>query len=197
MLPPPLARRLAFRRCSLAVSELAPGVLIAVPQMEDPNFERSVVLMLEHTAGGAMGIVVNRPSEIAIADIAKAHGFRAAPGSGTAFIGGPVDRQRGFLLHKRGDVPDALKVVEGVYLSVSAASLPALLGASTDGVRLCLGYAGWGAGQLEREVMVGGWLTSAATPLRIFDTPIEKMWDAVIRDLGVDPAFLVQGGGPQ
>ena len=75
-------------------------------------------------------------------------------------------------------------------------------GATTDtgdpaAYRLCLGYAGWGPGQLEREVIVGGWLTAKASTERIFDTPIDKVWDAVIRDLGFDPAFLMPAGGPQ
>ena len=80
----------------------------------------------------------------------------------------------------------------------SSDSLAPLLSGSPTAYRLCLGYAGWGPGQLEREVVVGGWLTSnKASPLRIFDTPSEKVWDAAIRDLGIDPAFLVMGGGRQ
>ena len=66
-----------------------------------------------------------------------------------------------------------------------------------ESYRLCLGYAGWGPGQLEREMVAGGWLNSGISSKRIFDTPVEKIWEAVIRDLGIEPAFLVQGGGKQ
>jgi putative transcriptional regulator len=179
------------------VSDLAPGFLIAVPQMDDPNFARSVVLLVEHSTGGAMGIILNQPSEVSLDEIGRAHGIRTARGAGTAYVGGPVQRERGFLLHRRGDMADAVEVVSGVFLSMSIDSLKALLPGPAGEFRLCLGYAGWGPGQLEKEVMVGGWLTGTATALRILGTPPGKVWDAAIRDLGVDPAFLVTSGGPQ
>ena len=179
------------------VDDLAPGLLIAVPQMEDPNFTRSVVLLVEHSEDGAMGIVFNRPSEVALSEIGREQGFPVHPEAGTAFIGGPVSPERGFLLHRRADVPDSIKLQDGLFLSVSTDSLKPLLEGDPGAYRLCLGYAGWGPGQLEREVIVGGWLTGKASTERIFDTPAEKVWDASIRDLGFDPAFLVQSGGPQ
>ena len=135
------------------VDDLAPGLLIAVPQMEDPNFSRSVVLLIEHSDAGAMGIVFNRPSEVPLSEIGEEQGLRVHPQAGRAFIGGPVSPERGFLLHRRADVPDSIKVHDGLFLSVSTE--------------------------------------------RIFDTPAEKVWDAAIRDLGIDPAFLVPSGGPQ
>lgn len=179
------------------MSELAPGFLIAVPQMDDDNFARSVVLLVEHSADGAMGLVVNQPSEITLEEIGRAHGLRLPARAGTAFRGGPVQRDRGFLLHRRGDVADSVEVVDGIYLSVSTDSLKELLVGPALAYRLCLGYAGWGPGQLEREVMVGGWLTGTASAQRVLETPPEKVWEAAIRDLGVDPAFLVPSGGPQ
>ena len=179
------------------MSELAPGFLIAVPQMDDPNFARSVVLLIEHGDSGAMGIVCNQPSEIPLADIGKEHGVAVDARAGNAFVGGPVQRERGFLLHRRRDVDDSVEVQEGVYLSVSTDSLRELLAGDPSAYRLCLGYAGWGPGQLERELVAGGWLSSRAVPARLFDTPHEQIWDAVIRDLGIDPAYLVMGGGKQ
>jgi len=179
------------------VSDLAPGLLIAVPQMDDPNFARSVVLLVEHTDSGAMGITFNRPSDVALLDIGKEHGMDVHPGAGHAFIGGPVQRERGFLVHRRKDLGDSVELQEDVFLSVSTDALRTLLAGDPDAYRLCLGYAGWGPGQLEREMVAGGWLNSAISSKRIFDTPVEKIWDAVIRDLGIDPAFLVQGGGKQ
>ena len=179
------------------MSEIAPGLLIAVPQMGDPNFVRSVVLMVEHNDEGAMGIVINQPSEIALEEIGKEQGIGVHAAAGPAYIGGPVQRERGFLVHRRADVPDSIALQDGVYLSVSTDSLKALLEGEPNAYRLCLGYAGWGAGQLEREMVAGGWLNSKISAGRIFDTPTEKIWDAVIRDLGINPAYLVMGGGKQ
>jgi putative transcriptional regulator len=179
------------------VSDLAPGILIAVPQMDDANFSRSVVLLIEHNESGAMGIVFNRPSDVALSEIGKEHGMEVHQRAGSAFIGGPVQRERGFLVHRRPDVGDSVHLAGDVYLSVSTDALKALLAGNPDEYRLCLGYAGWGPGQLEREMMAGGWLNSSVSSKRIFDTPVDKIWDAVIRDLGIDPAFLVPGGGKQ
>lgn len=180
-----------------AGSDLAPGFLIAVPQLDDPNFARSVVLLIEHNETGAMGIVCNRPSDVALSDIGREHGIDVPSGAGPAYIGGPVARERGFLVHRRPDVSDSVELHDGVFLSVSTDSLKVLLRADPAEYRLCLGYAGWGPGQLEREMVAGGWLNSTITQKRIFETPPEKMWDSVIRDLGIDPLFLVQGGGKQ
>lgn len=179
------------------MSDLAPGLLIAVPQMDDPNFARSVVLLVEHTESGAMGITFNRPSDVRLADIGKEHGMDVHPDAGYAFIGGPVQRERGFLVHRRADLADSVSLQDDVFLSVSTDALRTLLAGDPSEYRLCLGYAGWGPGQLEREMVSGGWLNGAISVRRIFDTPVEKIWDAVIRDLGFDPAFLVQGGGKQ
>ena len=178
-------------------SELAPGFLIAVPQLEDPNFHRSVVLLLEHSEEGAMGIVFNRPGDVSLEQVGRAHGIEVMDGAGNTFQGGPVQTERGFLLHRRDDIVESVRVAEGIWLSVSTESLKPLLEGDPAQYRLCLGYAGWGPGQLEKEVMVGGWLTGKATAARVFETPAEKVWDLAIRDLGVDPAFLVPSSGPQ
>ena len=179
------------------MSELAPGLLIAVPQMDDPNFARSVVLLIEHNEAGAMGVVINQPSQIPLAEIGREQDIAVHAAAGPAFVGGPVQRERGFLVHRRGDVTDSIKLQDGVYLSISTDSLRELLEGEPNAYRLCLGYAGWGAGQLEREMVAGGWLNSEINAERIFDTPVEKIWDAVIRDLGINPAYLVMGGGKQ
>lgn len=181
----------------IAVSDLAPGLLIAVPQLDDPNFHRSVVLLVEHNESGAMGIVFNRPSDIALREIGKEHGMEVHEGAGNAYVGGPVQRERGFLVHRRAEVADSVQLQDDVFLSVSTDALRTLLAGDPGAYRLCLGYAGWGPGQLESEMVAGGWLNSAISSKRIFDTPVEKIWDAVIRDLGIDPAFLMQGGGKQ
>jgi putative transcriptional regulator len=178
-------------------SELAPGFLIAVPQLEDRNFSRSVVLLVEHSEDGAMGLIFNHPGGVFLSDVGRAHGINVNRSAKTAYQGGPVQQDRGFLLHRRDDVPESVRVAEGIWLSVSTESLRPLLEGDPSQYRLCLGYAGWGPGQLEREVMVGGWLAGQCTAQRVFETPPEKVWDLAIRDLGVDPAFLVPSGGTQ
>jgi putative transcriptional regulator len=179
------------------VSDLAPGFLIAVPQMEDHNFSRTVVLLVEHGEGGAMGVVFNKPSEIPLLEIGREQGMDVHDGAGNAFVGGPVQRERGFLLHRRDDVGDSVKLADDVFLSLSTDALRDLLTGDPAAYRLCLGYAGWGPGQLESEMVAGGWLNAQVSARRIFDTPPELIWESVIRDLGIDPAFLIQAGGKQ
>src|SRR2546422_11493055 len=128
-----------------SVDDLAPGLLIAVPQMEDPTSPRSVVLLVEHSPAGAMGIVFNRPSEVPLSEIGKEQGLRVHPEAGRAFIGGPGSPERGVLLHRRADVPDSIKLDDGLFLSVSTGSLKPLLAGGPRAHRPCLRLPGWGA----------------------------------------------------
>jgi putative transcriptional regulator len=177
------------------VDSFAPGLLIAMPQMGDPNFERCVILMVEHGPAGAMGLVCNRPGTLTIEEVARAQGLSAKHGMGPVLVGGPVDRERGFFIHRLPGIEEALDLVDGVRLSVSRDSVEPILAEAGTDYRFCLGYAGWGPGQLENEVVQGAWLTAPLTARRVFDTPPERIWDMVIRDLGVDPAMLVPGQG--
>jgi len=179
------------------VSDLAPGFLVAVPQLEDPNFARTVVLMLEHNDDGALGLVVNRPSTLTLGEVASSQELPIHPGATAqpVFVGGPVQPERGFVLHRRDDVPQSVALAPGLYVSGSTEALTQLLGESVDGWRLCLGFAGWDAGQLERELREGTWLVAPATAERVLSTPPDETWRGVLSDLGVDPAHLVQGGG--
>ena len=194
-----------FRPCALEnkrgkltpVSELAPGFLVAVPQMGDPNFQRSVVLMLEHGEGGAMGIIVNRPTTLKLTAVAEGHGFEIAEGYEKAivFVGGPVEPERGFVLHDRAEVPEAVPLFDDLYVSGSLESLEILLKGSPDHFRLCLGYAGWGPGQLEKELREGTWITASPSSRHVLGTPARQAWDTVLREMGIDPVTLLQGGG--
>jgi putative transcriptional regulator len=163
--------------------------------MGDPNFERTVILMVEHSADGSMGLICNRAGTITVEEVARAHGFPVRDDAGPVMVGGPVDRERGFIIHRLPDIEEALDLADGVRLSVSRDSVQPILSENPTDWRFCLGYAGWGAGQLEQEVVAGAWLTAPLSARRVFDTPLEKIWAAVIRDLGVDPAFLVPGAG--
>ena len=155
-----------------------------------------MVLIVEHSEEGALGLVLNRPSETIVGE-AVSQLEQLLDLDDPLYIGGPVQRERGFLVHRRAEVADSVHLHDDVYLSVSTDALRILLAGDPAAYRLCLGYAGWGPGQLEREMVGGGWLNSSISSKRIFDTPVDKIWDAVIRDLGIDPAFLVQGGGKQ
>src|SRR5258706_13638241 len=109
------------------VDDLAPGLLIAVPQMEDPNFSRSVVLLIEHSDAGAMGIVFNRPSEVPLSEIGKEQGLRVHPGAGRAFIGGARSPPRGVLLPPRAGLPPPVKGHDRPFLRRAAGSPQPLL----------------------------------------------------------------------
>ncbi len=166
-----------------------------MPQMGDPNFERSVILLVEHSADGSMGLVCNRPGTITVEEVAMAQGFPVRGDAGQMMVGGPVDRERGFLIHRLRNIEEALDLADGVRLSVSRDSVQPILAESPTDWRFYLGYAGWGPGQLEEEVVAGAWLTAPLSARRLFDTPHDQIWTAVIRDLGVEPAFLVPGAG--
>ncbi|MGI5862599.1 MAG: YqgE/AlgH family protein [Myxococcales bacterium] len=179
------------------MSELAPGFLVAMPQLGDPNFQRAVVLILEHGEGGAMGLVINRPAPISLSQVARDQGYATGAGYEKApvFIGGPVEPERGFVLHDRKDLPEAMPIVDGLCVSGSIESLKVLLQGPPDRFRLCLGYAGWGPGQLESELREGAWLAASVSRQHVLSTPPALAWEAVIRGMGIDPARLQLGGG--
>jgi putative transcriptional regulator len=179
-------------------NSLAPTLLLAMPQMQDPNFARTVVLLCRHEGEGAMGLVVNRPTETLASALAVLEPPPARDGGLRAWIGGPVEPQRGWLLLGYDPAPDeALTVGDGLYLCASIDVLRRLI-ESPDAERehrFLLGYAGWGGGQLEAEMAASAWLTVEASKQLIFHTPPEDMWEAAIRSLGVDPYALQLGTG--
>lgn len=200
-MPRPLGACAATRKLSKlpVVNEIAPGFLVAVPQLGDPNFQRAVVLMLEHGEGGAMGIVVNRPIPLKLTEVAKGQGFPIAEGYERAhvYLGGPVEPERGFVLHDRDDISEAVPLVDGLFVSGSLESLKTLLQGPPEHFRLCLGYAGWAPGQLERELREGAWIAAAPSSRHVLETPAAEAWDAVLREMGIDPLRLMHGGGLQ
>jgi len=182
---------------------LAPTLLVAMPQLRDPNFSRTVVLLCEHDTRGAMGFVVNRPTETRAADaVAMDPPLRGDSGM-RLWTGGPVDQHRGFLL--LGADPgggDSERIGDGFHLTASLAILRTLLegpapGAARGRARLLLGYAGWGPGQLDTELAQSTWLTTPPDPDLVFETPAEEMWEAAIRSLGIDPMALAVAPGVQ
>jgi len=184
-------------------SSLAPAFLLSMPQLADPNFNRTVVLLCSHNDRGAFGLVVNRPLETT----GRVTVSLDPPLTGNfdlqVWIGGPVEPQRSWILvgHSSDDPDDgsaygATSVTNELYLSTSPDLLRRLLEPDPPPhARLIIGYAGWGPGQLEAELEASAWLLSDVDRRLIFDTPPERMWEAAIRRLGADPATLSMSRG--
>lgn len=170
---------------------LANQLLIALPSLADPNFARTVSLICQHDADGAMGLVVNRPSEYTLGEVLEQMGISADDPrlrERQVLAGGPVHPERGFVLHDGGRRWDStLEIVQGLYVTTSRDVLEAL--AQGDGPGRCtvvLGCAGWGAGQLEQELSENAWLTAESDPEVLFSLPLDARWQAAAGRIGVD-----------
>jgi len=166
-----------------------------MPQLTDPNFHRTVVLLLDNNEQGSFGIVLNRPTDVAAVEICASLdiSWRGEPRFGVG-SGGPVQRNSGWVL--LGDAEAALEselrgIVEGVHFTSSIDVLRHVASSPPRDLRLFLGYAGWGPGQLEAELAQGAWLLGSATAEAVFDLPSEEMWNRVLWDMGINPATLV------
>jgi len=178
------------------VHSLAPTLLVAMPQMVDPNFSRTVVLLCEHGREGAFGLILNRPTETRAADAVRLEPPPRCDTGVQLWIGGPVEPQRGWiLLDEEPPEAEALEVVSGLYLTTSPDVLRRLIETGAGRARVLTGYAGWAPGQLDEELAASAWLTANVDLDIVFDTPAERMWEAVIRRLGADPALLQMGHG--
>ena len=189
---------------------LAPALLLSMPQLLDPNFNRTVILLCKHRPDeGAFGLVVNRPLVTSGPVVVEVRNETTSVEKTTTtserelqvWIGGPVEPQRSWILvgHDEGAAEEQLvRVTRGLYLSTSPDLLNRLLGSNPpDRTRLIVGYAGWGPGQLEAELEVSAWLISDIDRDLIFDTPPERMWEEGIRRLGADPSSLHPSIGVQ
>ena len=176
----------------------APILLLSMPQMADPNFARTVVLLCEYTDQGAFGLVVNRPmNEPAWTLVQTEPAVRVDPEL-RLWVGGPVDPQRTWVLttDTHGNDDENKEICEGVVLSASKAlTLQILQEPPSKRSRVIAGYAMWGPGQLESELAQSSWLTIDVDPALIFDVPAEEMWEAAIRRLGSDPSAFQTSSG--
>jgi len=165
-----------------------PSLLIASPQMGDPFFERTVLLLWHHDHEGAAGLVINRPIPHPISAVID--GAEDYPGAEVLW-GGPVERTRGSVV-ARTDVSedDGWPLRPGLSITTSATTLEALL-AARQPMLLCLGYAGWGAGQLDQEIEIGSWLFTDATDELLFETPREALYDSALASLGLTPSTVL------
>lgn len=165
--------------------------LIAMPTLQDPNFSRTVTYICEHNADGAMGIVINRPIGFQLDEVLDHMGIDCGSPSikGTpVYSGGPVQPERGFVLHTPvGSWDSSLAIGAEIAVTTSRDILQSI---ATDGgpseYLIALGYAGWGEGQLEREMADNAWLAGPMTPELMFHTPDEQRWKAAAALLGVD-----------
>lgn len=179
------------------MKSLAPGFLIATPQLNDSNFHQAVVLMVEHTDEGSMGLVINRTAPLTFRELGKSQELEVAASrrDDPLFHGGPVEPYRGFVLHDSDRVDEKNEILPGLYLSVTSDALTPLLKDADAHVRFCLGYAGWGAGQIEFEMKQGSWLFTEANRDTVLQAEPRKVWDDVIKSMGIDPAWVMPSGG--
>lgn len=178
-----------------ALVSFANHFLIAMPTLADANFARSVTLICEHSDKGAMGIVVNRMTDLRLGDIFEQLSIDPAKASNTnsvVYLGGPVQNNRGFVLHEPlGNWESTLTVTDNLGVSTSRDVLEAIAhNRGPDKYMVALGYAGWGAGQLEREISENSWLSGPASREIIFNLPVEHRWKAAARLMGVNLSTL-------
>jgi len=179
--------------------DLSNQFLIAMPALGDSNFGGSVIYVCEHTAQGALGLVINRPTDLTLGSLFERIDLKleiAPIKDSPVFYGGPVQTDRGFVLHAPiGDYTSSLKVGE-LALTTSRDVLQAVAaGEGPSRMLVTLGYAGWAAGQLESELAENAWLTVSADPRVIFDTPPGERYPAALGLLGVDPLMLADSAG--
>ena len=178
--------------------------LIAMPGMVDGNFAGTVVYLCEHNDKGALGLVINRPIDINLKHLFEKVDLsleRSDLAERPVYLGGPVQTERGFVLHESlddegGHYNSTLKIGGGLEMTTSRDVLEALSnGAGPRKVFITLGYSGWTAGQLEEEISRNGWLNVDADPDVIFDTPVEQRYDKALSLLGIDRSFLMGEAG--
>ncbi len=184
-------------------SDLAPGFVAAMPQLLDPNFRRSVVLLLRHNDQGTFGLVINRPTEISVRALCESQGIAYRGGEELPMMfGGPVEVEKHLLvLHGEDPLPglgteDEIEVARGVRLVTALSGLAELAGRGARRFRCYAGYAGWAPGQLESELEEGAWVPLEADAGLVFDEHPENVWERALRRAGIDPITLVPGGAP-
>lgn len=189
---------------TLNALNLANHFLIAMPSMPDPVFSGTVVYLCEHNSQGALGMVINKPTDMCIDDLldrVELQGEKSpeylALADQPVMFGGQVQEDRGFVLHTPGDAySSTLKVTDQIAFTTSRDILEAIAtGHGPSRFLISVGYSGWGAGQLEGEIAGNAWLTVEADPAVLFDLPLEQRYKAAIQLLGIDPMMLASEAG--
>lgn len=178
-------------------ADFRPTLLLSMPQMQDPNFTRTVVLLCDYLPEGAFGLVINRPTALSASEMVKLDPPVRQSNQLPLFSGGPVQPERGWVLvSEPPPEPDVRKVVEGLYLSTSPEVLRRVLETSPEPrARVVAGYAGWGPGQLDEELAQSAWLMADVELDLVFDVDASAMWETAIRRLGADPSLLQTSPG--
>lgn len=176
---------------------LADHFLIAMPSMLDPIFGGTVVYLCEHNANGALGVIINKPTDMTVETLLNRIDLTleivpTPMDNKPVMFGGPVQSDRGFVLHAPiGDFSSTLPVTDQVALTTSKDILEAVaIGDGPQRLLISLGCSGWGAGQLEEEITRNGWLTVRADHRILFDLPLEQRFAAALKLLGIDPLML-------
>lgn len=184
-----------------ATRSLAPTFLLSMPQMLDPNFSRTVVLLCRHSADeGAFGLVVNRPLVTSGRVVINLDPPAETDRELQLWVGGPVEPERSWILvgddSNEDDERPRMQITDDLYISTDPDLLRRLVEPSPPpNARLIIGYSGWGPGQLEEELEASSWLMSDIDRRLIFNTPPDKMWETAIRRLGADPSALQMSRG--
>lgn len=173
--------------------------LVAMPGLSDPLFANSITYICDHSPEGAMGLVVNRALDLHLSDVFEqmSLGYDEEHGRAPILAGGPVNTQRGFVLHPTGGVwQSTMQITPYVSLTASRDIIAAIAdGKGPKDALFVLGYSGWGAGQLENELKENSWLTVPADAEILFHTPLEQRWHAAAMRLGVDMNLMpIQAG---
>lgn len=167
--------------------------LIAMPALKDSSFEHSIIYLCSHDGSGAMGLILNKPSELNLHEVLEQLQIESENGHNQpVLLGGPIHQDHGFILHcDRGSWDSTLAVTDDIYVSTSKDILNALAqGTGPKHFKVALGYAGWDPGQLEQELLDNDWLTVEATNDVIFNTTELNMYKSALKLLGVDEVFL-------
>ncbi len=175
-------------------------LLIAMPNLADPNFSQTVTLICEHNENGALGIVINRPLELRLGELFEHLQFETATAEITkasVYSGGPVQVDHGFVLHQPlGAWEATIRINTNLGLTTSRDILSAAaVGTGPEKCLVALGYAGWAAGQLEQEMADNAWLTVPSDNEILFDLPHDQRWQAAAKKLGVDLNLLAGHAG--
>ena len=182
------------------IQSLAGQLLIAMPNLADPNFWQAVVLLGVHSDDeGAFGLIINRTLDVDLREVLQELGEEVAPGElPEVFGGGPVQPSHGFVLFERGQhqvADDEIGIAESIVVSGSTETLTRLTQEVGDTrYFLLLGYAGWHPGQLEREIEENSWVIAPLDTSIIFDVPVEERWAAALKLIGIDPGTRVDAG---
>lgn len=183
---------------------LAGHCLIAMPDMKDPRFARVVILICIHDENGAMGLIINRQhQDLSFADlctkldIAQNETVHRVSANYPILEGGPVDCGRGFVVQRIGEPhsPSTLKICDDVLLSATVHTIETMAKGHLINARVALGYAGWSAGQLEREMRDNAWLTCPADAALLFDHALDEIYDVALARLGINSSALHSSGG--